>query len=193
MKKITTLELVLCGLFTALTAVGAFIQIPVPGMDYFTLQFFFVLMAGMLLGSKLGLFSVGAYVLIGLVGVPIFAAGGGITYVLRPSFGYLLGFIVTAYVTGKIVETLKIEGIKKYIIAAFAGLIVCYVIGLTYKYFMLNFYVGEKTPVWLVLLDCFPLDLPGDILLSVLASVCGLRLKPEAKKIMNANRGNTND
>ena len=45
MKKITTLELVLCGLFTALTAVGAFIQIPVPGMDYFTLQFFFVLMA----------------------------------------------------------------------------------------------------------------------------------------------------
>ena len=185
MKKITTLELVLCGLFTALTAVGAFIQIPVPGMDYFTLQFFFVLMAGMLLGSKLGTFSVAAYVFIGLVGVPIFAAGGGITYVLRPSFGYLLGFILTAFVTGKLVEILKVEGLKKYLIAAFAGLVVCYLLGLTYKYFMLNLYIGEKTPVWLVLLDCFPLDLPGDVLLSVLASLCGKRLKPELLKINN--------
>lgn len=188
MKKITTLELVLCGLFTALTAVGAFIQVPVPGMDYFTLQFFFVLMAGMLLGSKLGAFSVGSYVLIGLVGVPIFAAGGGITYVLRPSFGYLLGFIVTAFVTGKLVEKLAFDGIKKYLVAAFAGLVVCYAIGLTYKYFMLNLYIGESTPVWLVFLDCFPLDLPGDIFLSVLASVCGLRLKPEVNKIMDAHR-----
>lgn len=187
MKKITTLELVLCGLFTALTAVGAFIQIPVPGMDYFTLQFFFVLMAGMLLGSKLGAFSVAAYVFIGLVGVPIFAAGGGITYVLRPSFGYLLGFILTAFVTGKLVEILKVEGLKKYLIAAFAGLVVCYLLGLTYKYFMLNLYIGEKTPVWLVLLDCFPLDLPGDVLLSVLASLCGKRLKPELLKI-NKNK-----
>lgn len=187
MKKITTLELVLCGLFTALTAVGAFIQIPVPGMDYFTLQFFFVLMAGMLLGSKLGTFSVAAYVFIGLVGVPIFAAGGGITYVLRPSFGYLLGFILTAFVTGKLVEILKVEGLKKYLIAAFAGLVVCYLLGLTYKYFMLNLYIGEKTPVWLVLLDCFPLDLPGDVLLSVLASLCGKRLKPELLKI-NKNK-----
>lgn len=183
MKKITTLELVLCGLFTALTAVGAFIQVPVPGMDYFTLQFFFVLMAGMLLGSRLGGFSVLAYVLIGLAGVPIFAAGGGISYVLRPSFGYLVGFIATAFVTGKLIETLKAEGLKKYFIAAFSGLVVCYLIGLTYKYLMLNLYVGEKTPVWLVFLDCFPLDLPGDILLSILASLCGKRLKPEILKI----------
>lgn len=187
MKKITTLELVLCGLFTALTAVGAFIQIPVPGMDYFTLQFFFVLMAGMLLGSKLGAFAVGAYVFIGLVGIPIFAAGGGITYIFRPSFGYLIGFIVTAYVAGKIIEILGLEGVKKYFIAAFAGLVVCYVIGLTYKYFMLNLYIGEKTPVWIVFLDCFPLDLPGDVFLSIVASLLGYRLKPEVKKIMGSN------
>lgn len=187
MKKMTTLEIVLCGLFTALTAIGAFIQIPVPGMDYFTLQFFFVLMAGMLLGSKLGAVSVGAYVFIGLVGLPIFAAGGGITYIFRPSFGYLLGFIVTAFVAGKLVEVLKLEGVKKYFVAAFAGLIVCYVIGLAYKYFMLNLYVGEQTPLWIVFLDCFPLDLPGDVLLSVLASLLGCRLKPEMKKVIGSN------
>lgn len=182
--KISTLEIALCGLFAALTAAGAFIQVPVPGMDYFTLQFFFVLMAGMLLGSRLGAISVFAYVFIGLAGVPIFAAGGGIAYVLRPSFGYLIGFILTAFVTGIVVEKSKLTGIKKYLLAAFLGLLVCYIVGLTYKYFMLNLYVGEKTPVWVVFLDCFPLDLPGDIFLSILASICGSKLKPAINKYM---------
>lgn len=177
MKKITTIEMVLCALFSALTAIGAFIQIPVPGMDYFTLQFFFVLMAGMILGSRLGAISVAVYVLIGLCGVPVFAAGGGITYVFRPSFGYLLGFIVTAFVTGIVLEKLKLKGIARYIVAAFAGFFVCYAIGLTYKYFMLNFYVGEETSALLVLLDCFPLDMPGDVVLSILAAICGVKLR----------------
>lgn len=51
-KKISTKNLVLCGMFTALTAIGAFIQVPVPYMDYFTLQFFFVLLAGLVLGGR---------------------------------------------------------------------------------------------------------------------------------------------
>ena len=49
MKQMTTAKLALCSLFTALIAIGAFLQIPLPNFDYFTLQFFFVLMAGMLL------------------------------------------------------------------------------------------------------------------------------------------------
>ena len=95
-RLLTTKEMVLCGMFTALVAAGAFIQIPVPYMDYFTLQFFFVLLAGIVLGGKIGAVAVGVYVLLGLLGVPIFAAGGGIGCVLRASFGYLVGFIVTA-------------------------------------------------------------------------------------------------
>ena len=62
-------------------------------MDYFTLQFFFVLLAGIILGGKRGALAVGCYVALGLIGIPIFAAGGGIGYIFRPSFGYLLGFI----------------------------------------------------------------------------------------------------
>lgn len=58
-------------MFTALVAVGAFIQIPVPYMDYFTLQFFFVLLAGLILGGNKGAISVGCYVLLGLIGIPI--------------------------------------------------------------------------------------------------------------------------
>ena len=58
--------MVLCGMFAALVAIGAFIQIPVPYMDYFTLQFFFVLLAGLILGADKGAISVGCYVLLDL-------------------------------------------------------------------------------------------------------------------------------
>lgn len=50
-KKLSTVSMVLCGMFAALVAIGAFIQIPVSYMDYFTLQFFFVLLAGLILGG----------------------------------------------------------------------------------------------------------------------------------------------
>ena len=52
-KKLSTVSMVLCGMFAALVAIGAFIQIPVPYMDYFTLQFFFVLLAGLILGGNM--------------------------------------------------------------------------------------------------------------------------------------------
>ena len=61
-KRLSTKSMVLCAMFTALVAVGAFIQIPVPYMDYFTLQFFFVLLAGLILGGNKGAISVGCYV-----------------------------------------------------------------------------------------------------------------------------------
>lgn len=178
MKKSATIKLVLCALFTALTAIGAFIQIPVPGMDYFTLQFLFVLMAGMLLGSRDGAMAVGVYVLLGLAGLPIFAAGGGASYIFRPSFGYLLGFIAAAFVTGFIVEKRRKRTFGGYLLAAFGGFIVTYGIGLVYKYFMLNYYVGEKAAFVMVILDCFPLDMPGDIVLSIVSALLAVRLVP---------------
>ena len=114
------------GLFTALVAAGAFIQIPVPYLDYFTLQFFFVLL--------------------GLLGIPIFAAGGGIGYIVRPSFGFLAAFIVAAYGVGWIAKKQKntMCGMLK---AAIVGLLITYGIGLLYKYLILNFYLGTKTPI----------------------------------------------
>lgn len=174
MKRLTTRELTLCSLFAALIAIGAFLQIPLPNFDYFTLQFFFVLMAGMLLGARLGAMSAALYVLTGLLGIPVFAAGGGISYVLRPSFGFLLGFIVTAYCSGWIME----HGQRTWrtcFLAALAGLLATYGIGLVYKYMLLNYYTGTGISFYLLLLSCFPLDLPGDILFSILAAYAALR------------------
>ena len=86
-------EIILCGLFIALVAVGAFVRIPV-GTDVYTLQFLFTLLAGLMLGARLGALAVGTYVLMGLVGIPVFASGGGPGYVLQPTFGSLVGFII---------------------------------------------------------------------------------------------------
>ena len=102
-KKFTTRDLILCALFTALSAIGAFIRIPVPLVP-FTLQITFTTLAGLLLGSKKGAISVAVYVLMGLIGIPVFTQGGGFSYVLKPSFGFLVAFIIGAFVTGLIIE-----------------------------------------------------------------------------------------
>ena len=183
-RKLSVKEIVCGGMFTALVAVGAFIQVPVPGMDYFTLQFLFVLLAGMVLGRKMGMVSVSVYVLLGLCGLPVFAAGGGISYIFRPSFGYLLGFILAAFAVGAVVEKSGVQGYGKYLMAAFAGFLVTYSIGLVYKYLMLNLYVGEKTAFVMVVADCFPLDMPGDIVLCFLSAALAVRLVPAFMDIL---------
>lgn len=182
-RKITTRQMVLCALFTALTAVGAFIQIPVPFMDYFTLQFLFVTLAGMILGSRLGSIAVGTYVIMGLFGIPIFAAGGGIQYIFRPSFGYLIGFVVTAFVVGLLCENFRNPTLKHYLTAAFIGMFITYLIGFAYKYFMLNFYMHESTAIWAVIAASLPLDIPGDALLCALASLLAVRICKALKRL----------
>ena len=72
-KKINTKDMIMCALFTALIAVGAFIKVPVPVVP-FTLQFLFTMLAGLIMGGRLGAVSVGLYAVLGLVGLPIFAS-----------------------------------------------------------------------------------------------------------------------
>ena len=104
--KINTRDLILVSLFTALMVVGAFIKIPFPLLPI-TLQPFFCAFAGLILGSRLGALSQIIYVVMGLVGLPVFTQGGGLIYVFVPSFGFLLGFILGAYVIGRISENFK--------------------------------------------------------------------------------------
>ena len=88
-------------MFVALIAAGAWIRIPGPVVP-FTLQYLFTMLAGLLLGGKYGLLAVCVYIVLGLAGLPIFASGGGIGYILQPSFGYMIGFAVGAFATGSI-------------------------------------------------------------------------------------------
>lgn len=180
-RHYTAYELTLTALFTALIAIGAFLKIPVPLMDYFTLQFLFVLLAGLLLGARLGGLAVLVYLLLGLVGLPIFAAGGGISYLLRPSFGYLIGFLVTAYVVGYCSERQKNHTFAKTLALCFLGMVITYVIGFGYKYLMLNFYIKEATGIRVIVLASLPLDIPGDCLLCIIAAAISGKLRKKLK------------
>lgn len=181
MTKHKTQDLAACALFVALIAVGAFIRIPIPVVP-FTLQFLFTMLAGLLLGGKLGCLSVTAYICMGLLGLPVFAEGGGIVYVFKPSFGYLIGFAVAAYVTGEIANKAAQPSYKRLLAATFIGLFIVYLFGMVYYYFMSNFYLGNPMGLWPLFLYCFLLAVPGDIVLCMVGSMLGKRLIPLLKK-----------
>ena len=168
MKKAT--DTVLIPLFTALTAVGAFIKIPIPHVP-FTMQTVMVMFAGLILGSRRGALSQLLYLVLGLMGLPIFAQGGGPAYVLQPSFGFLLGFIPGAFVIGKILEDSKNLALPKVLTALVLGQGVIYLFGLSYLYLNLNFILHKPVSPYSVLMAGFLIFLPGDILKTAIAAL----------------------
>lgn len=173
--------MVLCALFVALIAVGAFIKIPVPAVP-FTLQYLFTMLAGLFLGAKTGCLSVCIYIFLGLAGLPIFAQGGGIGYILQPSFGYILGFAVGAFVTGAMANKKARPGYKWLLAANFTGLGIVYLFGMAYYYFISDVYLGTPIGLWPLFLYCFILAVPGDIFLCIMAAMLGKRLIPLIKE-----------
>lgn len=181
-RKISTQDMVLCGVFTTLIAVGAFIKVPVPVVP-FTLQFLFTMLAGLLLGGRKGALSVGVYILLGLVGLPVFAEGGGFWYILKPSFGYLLGFMLAAYVTGRMVERKK-KLLTRWVIAVnFLGLFIVYAAGMIYYYVICNYVIDTPIALGPLFLYCFVLAVPGDICLCILAAILTVRVRPIFQKM----------
>ncbi len=179
-KLLNTKNMILCALFVALIAIGAFIRIPVPVCP-FTLQLLFTTLAGLLLGARLGGLSVVVYIVIGLLGVPIFTEGGGPSYIFQPTFGYLIGFAVGSYVVGLLTEKVAKLSYARLLIANFINLLIVYAFGMVYVYIINNFYLNTPIGVWPVFLYCFILAVPGDIVLCILAALIGKKLIPTIK------------
>ena len=100
----TIRRVVLACLMAALTAVGSYLSVPI-GPVPIVLTNLFVLLSGLLLGGGWGLGSVGIYLLLGVMGFPVFAgAKGGLAHVLGPTGGYLLGYALSAWIAGLISE-----------------------------------------------------------------------------------------
>ena len=148
-------------LFAALTAVGAFIRIPTPWLA-FTLQLLFVFMAGLLLGPLYGALSQVIYVLLGLVGLPIFTFGGGFSSIFQPSFGFLLGFSPAAAVTGAIARNSR--SILRAFLACLAGLLAAYLVGIPYMWLILNYYIKASYSFGALLMAYMLPYLPFDAL-----------------------------
>ena len=177
MKNNSVKKLVMCGIFAALIGVGAFIQVPIPLVPL-TLQDLFVMLAGILLGARYGALSVAIYLFIGLLGFPVFTRGGGITYVLQPTFGFMLGFIPGAYLIGMIAHKDEAPGFKRLFLACMAGIGVIYFFGTAYLYLLNRFYLGNSIAFWPMILACDIQPLPGDIIKSIIAAKVGQQLLP---------------
>ncbi|MFD3447252.1 biotin transporter BioY [Microbacteriaceae bacterium 4G12] len=175
-----TKTITFAALFAACSAVGAFIKIPIPYIP-FTLQILSVYLAGALLGPRLGSLSQLCYVLIGLVGVPIFAEGGGPAYILKPTFGYLIGFVLGAYVNGWLIQKFNLKRIYSIFLANLSTLLVVYVVGCIWLYGAMKWIVEKPLSLHDVLLYGFLLPAPGDLLLAAVSAVMIYKIRPRLK------------
>ena len=181
-----TLQLVQTAMFAALMMIGANISsFLIIGGVPITLQTFFAILAGMLLGKRQGAMAMLVYALIGLAGLPVFANfSGGLDTILSPTFGFILSFIFVAYIAGYIVE--KYPSKVGFVVAGLAGLVFNYVFGTNWMYaaYKLWFSAPEGFSykmawAWMVV------PLPKDLILAVLAGLFGYRLKPILQKRHN--------
>lgn len=128
--------LALCGLFCALLTISAKIQIPTPLVPFTLLSACFLLCI-FILPDFSSFFTISAYIFAGLIGLPVFASGGGISYLLNPSFGYLVGFLIASLVKCIIIKK-KLTTYKSLLIGGIAALTIAHVIGNIYVYEILT-------------------------------------------------------
>jgi biotin transport system substrate-specific component len=173
-------------MFTTLMVVGAYIKIPfffVP----LTLQTFFVLLSGNLLGARFGALSQLIYLILGLAGLPIFAFGGGLGYIFQPSFGYLMAYPIAAYISGTLIELIyqytkkDLHFIKSFFLKIFfaniIGVLFIFIFGVIYLYCDCNFVIGTKISFDGAFFYGFIIFLPGAILKVILVSIVTIRIK----------------
>lgn len=169
-----TRSLILTALFAALTAMGALLRIPLPP-SAFTLQLFFALLAGILLGAKYGALSQLVYMALGLLGLPVFTSGGGIGCVLQPTFGFVPGLMAAAWLAGRI--TRRSASPRRVALAAAAGLAALYAVGLPYMALILNVFMGRGYDLTALLWAGMLPFLPGDCVKVALCCLAAPRLR----------------
>ena len=147
--RLTTRDLVLAALFAALTAVSAWIWAPVFGVVPFTLQVLFVLMAGLVLGARLGALSMLVYLTLGLF-APVYAGGtSGLGVLFGPTGGYLWGFVLAAALTGALATRFGRTNPLVLSGCALAGLVPIYALGAVWLAWQvdISLWVAVKTGV----------------------------------------------
>lgn len=183
MKKFTVKSIVLCAMFAALCCATAPISIPLPGGVPITLQTAAVFLAALLLGPLYGFVAVLVYVLLGAVGLPVFAGfSGGIGSLVGMSGGFIMSWPFAALLAGFIYFKFgrNAKGVAKYvdmIVAMMLGSVVIYAVGLTQFIFLTHMSIKAA------LLACMIPFIPGDILKMVLVAIIVPVLEKAMKSI----------
>ena len=174
MKKTDTRRLVFCALFTALIVLLSQLQLPV-GPVPVSLATLGVMLCGLLLGWRFGALAVGAYILLGAVGVPVFAGfQGGAGRLIGPTGGYIAGYLFYALLAGLNIPRLQ-ERFWGRCVLLLLGTAVCYGLGTAWFMYMSGRTLSESLSL------CVIPFLPGDAAKILLAAF----LTPRLRKALN--------
>ncbi|WP_428864682.1 biotin transporter BioY [Clostridium sediminicola] len=173
-----TKELTKVALGTSLIAIGAFIKIPSPVAGYFTLQLPFIIFLSIALGSKSASKSALLYMFGGLVGIPWFASGGGLMYIVNPTFGFIVSFVFATYIAGQGHHQ------KKNYMSIFYSLLATtfiWVFGMIWLVTVSKFYIGKDINYISILGIFVSVDFYADIVLSIIFGGVAMRIKKVIK------------
>lgn len=183
MMKESTKNLVFCAMCAAITCVLAPLSIPMPSGVPISLATFSVMLAGVLLGTKYGTLSQLIYLILGAVGLPVFAGySSGVAELVGPTGGYLIGYLALVALSGVLYEHFgkNAQGRKKVIgmvLSMILGTIVLYAFGTAW------FVVVTHTPPLSALLLCVVPFLPGDAVKIAAVAVLVPQLEKALKRI----------
>jgi len=158
-----TKYLALSAVCAALMTVGAYLRFPLPFLAVqFTTQVFFLLVTGLILPPAYSAGALSAYVLLGLIGFPVFSQGGGLQTVLTPNFGYLLGFVFSAYIIAFLHKKWKGRRFS-YLLPAAMGVLALYAIALPYVALLSSLYQSKPVAFGTLIIGYFLAFLPLDL------------------------------
>lgn len=165
-------------IFVCFTGLGAFVRIPIPFSPVpITLQTFFVLLAGLVLGGRLGAASQILYVALGASGLPIFTnAGFGLTYLLGPTGGYLVGFIVVSFLLGNFSYRIRDNNIGLFSIIMLSSMLILFC-GSVWLMFVLKINFHNA-----LFLGMIPF-IPGDIIKSIIVYSVYRKIRVRSREV----------
>ena len=169
-SKISVQDICSIAIMTAITVVMAQISIPMPMGVPMTMQTFAITLAGVILGSKKGGLSILVYVLLGAIGVPVFAGfSGGVQNLIGPTGGFIISFPIMAYVIGLGVEHRKKKGM--FVLMLILGTVLNYAVGVAMFCIIMN------SSVMTGITACVLPFIPTAIIKAVVAALLGLQIR----------------
>lgn len=169
--KYSTKNIAIDAMLLCILIIGSKVSIPL-GIISLTMQLPIVFLILFLTKKKDSILIIGSYIFMGLIGIPVFSNGGGYIYLYKPSFGYILGFLVSAILLPKRLK----EG-PFVIINIALGLLIVYMFGSVYMYCILNYYMDMKKGIGYVISAAVLPFIGKDIVCAYIASLLAYRLR----------------
>ena len=166
------------GVFVVLTALGAFVRIPLPFTPVpITLQTFFVLLGALALGRNFGALTQALYITLGILGAPIFSqVASGLGYLAGPTAGYLFGFVLAAFLAGHLIHRARGRILLILVLVLTADMLIL-ICGTLWLWFLFKF------PFPRAFLMGFLPFVPGDLLKVIAVTFVFRRLESRLRAI----------